>query len=294
MSITIYYRGNIDNVYGLIDVVIRLSNEFEWTLTNTCENVCVNIPNCEELVLSKNDNISGFIKYSGENQETLYHIFEFFRKIEPYFEKFQINDDFGLWDNYISQFSKHKLPYFRELKENEKAELNRGFDLPKGSNSIFGMGQAQAVLMFIISKDMNDGLTIPFTLDSLMELVDERCKQMLILDLNDCCFQLMGIAETWFLTKLYDNCGNAIKMKKGKMSECTLFGWFMAEIIFGFNGGYLGGKHQKLRCFLDELNKQNIDFNNTENFLRLIYSVIEYLGGFRPDRSINRKPIQIN
>jgi hypothetical protein len=91
--------------------------------------------------------------------------------------------------------------------------------------------------------------------------------------------------DTWFLTKLKDKKGNPIKRTTG---DSRVFAWFMCEAIFEFWGGSLGKKHQKLNRFIDNLEKQNIDINTPEYFLRLIYSVMEYCGGFRADNLIIR------
>jgi len=167
MSITIFYKGNLKQPNDLSDffsTAIQVVSKYNWSYTYDHNNTMlgIDIPNCETLLFRpENGKISGFTKYWGEDQETLQHFFEILREIKPYFKRFDVKDDFGLWNDYISQFSKNSSPPFRELKDIEKAEFIRCFDLPKGSNSIFGMNQAQAVLMAMICKDMNRDLSQP-------------------------------------------------------------------------------------------------------------------------------------
>ena len=102
-------------------------------------------------------------------------------------------------------------------------------------------------------------------------------------------FQFMAVAETWFITKLRDKNGNAIVNEKGKTNSSLVFAWLMTEMIFSFGGGSLGYKHEKLHRFVDDLIIKGVDFDEPENFVRLVYSVIEYLGGYRSEDLINRR-----
>lgn len=291
MSVTIFYKGSLkylENISTLFDTAIERANKFGWSYAKDDVALSIEIPNGEVLLLQpQNGKISGFVKCVDDNNEILEHLFELFYVLKSYFKRLMIEDDFGLWNNYISRFSKSPMPNFRELKDMEKAELKRGFDLPQGYNSVFNINQVQDILMQIICKDMSNDLTKPLNLEKLLSLVDSECGQMLKLDANNQCFQFMAIAETWFLTKLVNKSG--IPLKEGKSNGHILFGWFMAEIIFGFGGGSLGSKHQRLRRFVDGLLVRDVDFSNPENFLRLVYSVIEYLGGYRTEAVIIRQ-----
>jgi hypothetical protein len=70
----------------------------------------------------------------------------------------------------------------------------------------------------------------------------------------------------------------------GETNSSTIFAWVLAEMIFNFWGGSFGSKHEIIHHFIVNLQKQSVDFNNKpENFLRLVYSVMEYCGGYRSD-----------
>jgi hypothetical protein len=286
MSITIYYKGNLKNpeeISSLLAIVKAHAEKNNWTQSIFDTGISVDIPSSETLTFdSQGGKISGFVKYLGGEQDTLEKIFEILKDIKPLFKRLDVDDDFGMWHNYRAKFGTDTLPPFRDLSADEKEELSRWFDLPKGSTSLFGMSQTQAIIMFMVCKDMNDNPQVPLSKEKLLSQIDERIttfsKEMLA---GDDVLQFIAVVEMWFLNKLVDKHSRALVYAVGKTNGCTIFAWLMAEIIYGFGGGSLGSRHQKLHRFIDYLIAQGYDFDEPEIFLRVIYSAMEYLGGYR-------------
>lgn len=296
MGLALSYKGNLkqpDNLKDLFAAATEFANVHGWHCSTFERELHINVPDCEPFLLRPQDGkIHGWIKFWCDD-ETLEQLFELLRAIKPYFKRLNVDDDVGAWHNYIARFSKEKLPVFRELKDIEREELANWFYLPKGSTTIFGMEQIKAVLMFMVCKDLSDDLTKPMTKDILLEMIDDRVGRWP----DDDVFNFMHIVETWFITKLNDKKGNSIKVKTGNTDGSRLFAWFMTEIIIGFWGGSLGSKHQRLNRFVDSLQKQgivsridslSISFDTSANFLRFVYSTMEYCGGFRSENLITR------
>jgi hypothetical protein len=289
MSFTLSYKGNLkqyDDLTDLYKTVNNISKKYGWHCSIEEKCISIDIPNCETFILNpENGKINGWVKFlSCCDNETIEHFFDLLREIKPYFKSLTIDDDMGMWYNYIAKFTNEKLPQFRELKDLEKEELYNWFNLPKGSTSIFGMEQTHAVIMFMVCKDLSDNLLEPMTKDILFGKVDEKKKEGPLWSSGE-QYQFIEVVDTWFLRKLKDKKGNPIKEKN---HGGAVFSWFFGEIIFEFWAGSLGKKHESLNRFLDYLEKQKIDFNIPENFLRLIYSTMEYCGGYRSDDLIIR------
>ena len=287
MGFTVYYKGNLkqpEDLTALFESVNRLVNKYGWRSSIVKEGLIIEIPESEGFSLCpQNGRIQGMTKFLS-NDNTIDQFFEFLRLINPYFKKLDIDDDFGAWHNYIANFSIDKLPLFRELKEIEIIELANMFFLPKGSTSIFDMNQTQAIMMFIICKDLNEDLSKIVTMDNLLKKIDVRTKGWPDSD----HYNFISIVDTWFLTKLHDKKGKPIERLQNKYNGSTIFSWFMGEIIFKFWGGSLGSKHQKPHRLIDDLNIKGINLDVPDNFLRLIYSAMEYCGGYRSDDLITR------
>lgn len=294
LSITIFYKGNLkqpDDISDFVQIIEEKVEQHNWSVLKSDSNgIAVDIPECETLIFNlEKGKLNNFVKYIGQDTVVLENIFDTLLAAKPFFKRLMVTDDFGMWDKYVSQFSKDKFPPFRELKNIEKDELMRWFDLPKGSDSIFGMELAQAALMYMICKDMSRDLTVPLTKNALLSDIDERIIRVpKSVEEFDECFQFIAIVENWYLKRLVDKNGNAIDYLPDKTNDCTLFAWLTAEMIFGVCGGSLGSKHSKLHRYVDSLIAQGYDFKDNETFLRFIYSVVEYLGGYRIDDLIIR------
>lgn len=288
MGLTIFYKGRLKEPNDLTEIfyiIESISNKYKWPFTMEEEGCCVEIPDCESFIVRpQNGMVNGWVKYWCSD-ETLVHLYEMLREIRPYFRRLDVHDDYGAWDDYIAKFSKTKQIPFRELKAIEKEELDRWFDLPEGSTSIFPMEQPHAIMMFMLCKDMSDDLSKPMKKVDFEHKIDPRTKGWEI----DEPFQFIAIAESWFLNILLDKKGNSPKHTQQWELNALIFAWVMGEIIFGFSGGSLGSKHQKIIRFIDYLQKKGVKLDAPENFLRLIYSLMEYCGGYRPDALITKQ-----
>lgn len=263
--------------------------QYNWRIyKNLSDGIEVDVPDSETLsFVFENGKINSFVKYCGSDNIVLEQIFDVLWSIKPFFVRLEVRDDFGLWYKYISQFNKDKFPPFRELKEIEKAELERWFDLPIGQNSIFSMTETEAILMFMICKDMNDQLINPLVKEDLLTNIDSRIRLLPMYE-DDYDHQFIGIVTNWILKKLRDKSGKPIGYNTKNWDNSDVFAWLMAEKIFGFWGGNLGSMHSKLCRYVNHLEAQGYDLDDKIIFLRFIYSTLEYLKFYRSNELINR------
>lgn len=297
MGFIIYYRGTLSPLCTMSDVADGISgivNENKWTMNSNGDEISIDIPDFDTIRFDRVDGKTiGYIRYRGEKKDVIYPIVELLNKVRPYFSKFRVDEEPGLWDKYnvrpSTQFQKDVSPMFRELTDIEKAEFNRGFDLPAGYKPVWNVKKSHQVLLDMICKDMSGDLSKVMTLDKIMELVDDRCESFLKRENNGDDLKFMAVAETWFITKIRNESGREINKSTNRTSTCLVFAWFMTEVIFGFKGGSLGFEHQRLHRLMKQFANAGADFDNPEDFLRLVYTAIEVLEAYRPDELINRQ-----
>jgi hypothetical protein len=299
MSITIYYKGNLkepENIAGLMNAIREYSQPLGWEIVGLkgVEGIYVDIPDTVNIAFAPRDGwIDDFAKSTDDSEETLDEIFGLFRSIKPFFKRLHIEDDYGLWNDYIARYSKEKFPQFRELKSCEKEELNRYFDLPEGSDSIFGMSNAEAVVMFMLMKDMSDDLAVVMTEEKLLSLTISLTPQIQPLpeifmkSLKSSVF--ITVCENWLVTKMEDKNGAPLINRRELWHNSEIFAHVMAVIIFKGGVGMAEYKYSKLLRFMDRLTRQGHELSERENFLRFAYVCMEYLGIYRPERLIDRR-----
>lgn len=300
MSYSIFYKGTLkqmDATDKFLNVLTTNAMRYEWLVRNAADGgIAVDIPDCEPLVFRFNDGrVNAWVKYFAHDTSATAEIDKIFNllwSVKPLFKRLEVHDEDGLWNDFSARQSTEKKIPLRELKGIEKAEIERCFDLPKGQTALYPMTDAQAVLMWMVCKDLNPHLEKPLELQDVINLVDSRI--VLVgppdepIEEQWDSTQFIAIIESWMLKKLTDKKGASLDFKENTANNFMYFSWLMAEIIFGFGGGNLGSKHSKLHRFVDSLLAQGYDLDDASTFLRLIYSALEYLGIYRPDTLIER------
>lgn len=134
MSCTIFYKGKLKSIYtfeNIISIVQEHTKDFDCTL-NIYENsieVRFNTGKSEPLVLAlENSKIDGFCKWNGVNEEEYYKILDMFIELKPLFNPYRIEDDFGIWNNYLVQNKPCKIIKRSISTEQEQKLLHRIID----------------------------------------------------------------------------------------------------------------------------------------------------------------------
>ncbi len=300
MSYSIFYKGTLNPSSDrgeLLHTVAAHASQYKWIVQSSADgNIVIEIPDCEPLVFFFNDGqvdkwVKCFAQGASANIE-IEKIFDLLWGVKPLFKALDVQDDDGLWDAYVARRSPEKMIFLRELKDSEVAELKRDFDLPREQTSIFRMTKTKAVLMWMICKDMNPNLQNPLQKQEVLKCVDPRAivagPPDEPIEKQEEYVQFIAVVESWILSKLTDEAGAPLPFKKGAINSCTYFSWVMAEIIFGFGGGILGSEHSKLHRFVESILQQGYDLEDEATFLRMIYSILEYVKVYRPDALIER------
>jgi hypothetical protein len=247
--------------------------------------------------------IDTWVKYFGETNEQLDEVCLLLWSIKPFFKRLDVHDDEGYWYDFAAKRKNERFPTFRELSDIEVAEYNRGFDLPHGTavvfndvHPLFPLGNAPAVLVNMVYKDMNPNLSELRTKEDLFKDMDERVIRFGPPDekLEDSreLVQFEAVVENWILKKLINkqgqNYGETYINKSKACNDWANFSWLMREILYRSFGGILSAKHSKLHRFVDKLLRDGYSFEDEIVFLRFIYSTLEYLGIYRPASLIER------
>ncbi|KOA20033.1 hypothetical protein CLHOM_15980 [Clostridium homopropionicum DSM 5847] len=131
MGCTIFYKGKLKSEYTFNDIVSIVQKHAETfeCLLNIKENI-VEIKFCndksEPLVLGLEDTkIDGFCKWNGDIEEEYYKILDMFIELKPLFKPFRIEDDFGIWENYLVQNKPCKIIKRSICTEQEQKLLQR-------------------------------------------------------------------------------------------------------------------------------------------------------------------------
>jgi len=144
MSCTIYYTGTLKESKSPEDVFGAISNHMQninANLKQSANLVVINFlqGNSETLVFDFDKNkINGFWKWNGNDPEEFYKIFDMFIEIKPLFKSLKIDDDEGLWNEYVIQkqpckiklrpLSSDEMKFLDRIKENE---INPANDIEK-------------------------------------------------------------------------------------------------------------------------------------------------------------------
>ena len=109
MSCTIFYKGTLrenTNPSDVLDIVSKHIKNINAELTQSTDPIVVNFlrGQSEPLVFEfKNKKLDSFCKWNGETPEEFYAIFDMFIELKSIFKSLKIEDDEGLWHEYIIQ-----------------------------------------------------------------------------------------------------------------------------------------------------------------------------------------------
>lgn len=133
MACTLSYTGKLKTEYTFKDIVsiVKKHAKFFQCELNINDNIIEIIflnEKSEPLILSlENNKIDGFFKWNGDDEE-YYKILDMFIELKPLFKSYKIEDDFGIWDNYIIQNKPCKIMKRISLTEKEQKLLKRIID----------------------------------------------------------------------------------------------------------------------------------------------------------------------
>ena len=130
MSCTVYYKGTLKDGYCQSDIIKIINGHMmsiNAELKQHDDTIIIDfmLGNSEPIVFSfKNKKIDGFCKWNGEQPEELLAIFDMLFEMKPLFRSLKVDDDEGVWDNYIIQKKPCRIK-LRTLNPNEWAILER-------------------------------------------------------------------------------------------------------------------------------------------------------------------------
>ena len=135
MSCTIFYKGTLKEPYNPNDVLDVVKNHLESIQAKVDEAdnpIVINFFDgmSESLVFHFEKNrVDDFCKWNGESEEEFYAIFDMFIELKPLFKSLKIDDDCGLWHEYIirkqpCKIKLRKLSSPHEIKFLERIKLN--------------------------------------------------------------------------------------------------------------------------------------------------------------------------
>jgi len=131
MSCTIYYKGTLkeDNTQNdVAEIVLKHLKYMNATLEKTNNIIAIYFKKGlnEPLVFefSKKNKINGFCKWNGEDLDEFYKIIDMFYELKPLFKLLKVDDDEGIWNEFIAQKNPCKIK-LRELNEIELKLLER-------------------------------------------------------------------------------------------------------------------------------------------------------------------------
>ena len=128
MSCTIFYKGTLKDPYNPTDVLDVVKNHLEIIQAKVGEDdnpIVINFFDgmSESLVFHFEKNrVDDFCKWNGESEEEFYAIFDMFIELKPLFKSLKIDDDGGLWHEYIIQKQPCKIK-LRPLSSPNEIEL---------------------------------------------------------------------------------------------------------------------------------------------------------------------------
>ena len=190
MSCTIFYKGTLKDNYNTSDVlniVLQHIRNINAEIVQSSDSIIINFLNgkSEPLVFDiKNKKIDSFCKWNGEDPEEFYRIFDMFIELQPIFKSLKIEDDQGLWLEYITQKKSCKIK-LRPLTSVEKKlierikinEMNPPTEIEKFIMAKSNFNPFNKALLRVIAQDfikiMNIDSIDSFDPQAIVELANE-------------------------------------------------------------------------------------------------------------------------
>lgn len=278
MSCTFFIKGMLKKKYkanDLFDVIIESIKDTEWKYKIQNDESLEILFNDRSEILSikfKDNKIDEICKIHFETNLEFEKLLAIFYNIKGMFYILQIDDDFGLWNDYLANKNPCKIK-LRELSEEEKNEI-KIFDYKKHKsiNIIYG------IIAKDISKKMNKKIS------SIREIVDNmnpKLKRAFFLDIFS--EEILCLFCWIYETMEYKRFGKIDELDldatKGLNSNIFTFCFAIRETVFGVYGGNTGPKHSQIVKLYYEIERENLDIENDAFLMyRYIVSVLEYLG----------------
>ena len=308
MSCTIFYKGTLKECHDPSDVLNIVSNHLQRINSKLLQFgnpivICLH-GRSEPLVFDfKKKTMDGFCKWNGKDPEQFYRIFDLFIELKPLFETLEIEDDGGLWYEYIARKNACKIT-LRELQSEEKSVLDRmkenELDSPNEIEQYIiaqsGLEPFNPSILRIIVQDFIRIMKIDsiddFRAQSIvdfaneLEFANDHCEEEQV-RLFNFTFQYM-LMKIWisyvFSYKGIDRVKALAEEIKGlRTSKLAALYDGMSIFLNSHSGGAVNAKGAEMRKFANQYCRTGA-FGDTatvgglEYDLQLFFSIMDYLG----------------
>lgn len=278
MSCTFFIKGILKKKYkvnDLFNVIIEEIKDTKWKYKLQSEEIFEISFNDRSEVMSfkfEDNKIDEICKIHFESNEEFNKLLEIFYNIKNMFYCIEIDDDFGLWNDYLASKNPCKIK-LRELSKVEKDEIEE-FDYKK-YNSI-------SIIFGIIAKDLSEKMNKKISsIQEIVDNIDPKLNKIFFLEMfkkEILCF-FCWIYETME----YKNYGKVkeldIETTRGLGSNFFTFCCAIDEAVFGIYGGNTGPKHSQIVKLYYEIERKNPNIENDAFLMyRYILSTLEYSG----------------
>lgn len=275
MSCTIFYKGKLKKKYLIsefFEIITKkvTSNNWEYSIVNNTLVIDYDNSISEPLIFRFNDHeFDGFCKVISENNDILELIFSLFYDNKSLFYKLHINDDLGLWNDFVIRKDPCEIK-LRDLTE-EEMEFILKFDKNISSAD---------VLYSIIASDIIGNAFKGNVYELLVSNINPNVPSY---DANSSSTNIFCILETWLYKvmqyKDYGYVKDILMETKGLVKDMQVFSFGIAECILFFCGGCIGRKQSQIRkLYTQEIYNKKIDIQKDHILMyRFVLSVLDYL-----------------
>ena len=309
MSCTIYYKGTLKADNGTNDafeIIEKHTNNFHANLLWSNSSAMINFMEgqTESLVFAFRDNkIDTFWKWNGENPEEVYKVFDMFFELKAVFKSFHVNDDYGLWQEYMAKKNPCKIK-LRPLSTDEKMLLERVYEneashpselekyiITKSRFNPFHKG-----LLRVIVQDFIEIMKMDSVEDFEPQIIIDSTDALKYYGKNSCHtdnehFDFMFssiLIEIWIsYTFSYKNIGIvkdlAADVRGALTSKEAALNGLKSIFLNKHSGGSSNAKEAEMRKFAKKYYKTSAMGNvmvidEPERELEMLFSMMDYLG----------------
>lgn len=276
MSCTIFYKGKLKKKYLISEFFEIIINDISingWKYSIEDNTLIIDYDNSisEPLIFKFNDHeFNGFCKVISEDNNIYELIFNLFYENKSLFYRLDIDDDFGLWNDFIAK----KEPCKIKLRDLTDKELEFILKFDKNISSI-------DVLYSIIANDITGNSTKENIYELLVSNINPNVPSY---DANSSSTNIFCILETWLYKVMqYKDYGyiKDISMEtKGLINDIQVFSFGIAECVLFVCGGCIGTKQSQIRkLYMQEVYNKKINIQKDHILMyRFVLSVLDYLG----------------
>ncbi|MCL1919027.1 MAG: hypothetical protein FWG14_12085 [Peptococcaceae bacterium] len=255
----------------------------------------------EPLTLSFDNLVcEGWISHFAVDDFYVRDFFDCLWAVRPRLKELLVTNSKGLWEKYqeLKERTKDPLSLLRELTTEEKEELRKDFHIPRSQHEFFspdllGGDYAEQRIKFLqmVRKDLSEELDSPVDIQEIQEMILSR-SVLSSLDqmLSDPYLAYATLTEIWMIKTLTDEAGIPL-IEKAEMTESLkeaihadigAYAWAMKDLYCESFSGAIGLLHMKINQLLNTYQEAGFDFTNDETFFRIVYSMLEFSGFYRP------------